>query len=293
MMRSFFSAISGLKNHRIMMDVVGNNIANVNTTGFKHARITFEDLLHQTLTPATGPTAALGGQNPVQVGNGAKLATIDMIATQGALQSTGRPTDLALQGDGFFVLSDNASTPTYFFTRDGNLSLGVAANSGDPRPLVHSSTGMHIKGWVPPQASGTADSTTAPTTDITIPATSGSTPVIGFDIGADGIISLLLADGTTVANYAQIAIALFPNAEGLTRAGSSLFQPTANSGAASYNGAKINGRGELNAGFLEMSNVDLATEFTNLIIAQRGFQGNARVITAADEMLQDLVNIKR
>jgi flagellar hook protein FlgE len=293
MMRSFFSAISGLKNHKLMMDVVGNNIANVNTTGFKHARTTFQDLLHQTLSPATAPTATIGGQNPVQVGNGSKLATIDMIATQGALQSTGRPTDLALQGDGYFVLSDNASTPVYFFTRDGNMSLGLAASATDPRPLLHTATGMRLKGWAPPQAASTADSTTAPTTDITIPATSGSTAVIGFDLDASGIISLLLADGTTVANHAQVAIALFPNPEGLSSAGQTLFQPSANSGGASYNGARVNGRAEVNAGFLEMSNVDLATEFTSLIIAQRGFQGNTRVITAADEMLQDLVNIKR
>jgi flagellar hook protein FlgE len=152
---------------------------------------------------------------------------------------------------------------------------------------------MHLKGWQPPQAAGTADSTTAPTTDITIPTTSNNVQVVGFDIDANGVIALQLSDGTTTANYAQLAIATFANPEGLTHAGSTMFQSSGNSGAASYNGGNVNGRGPVNAGFLEMSNVDLATEFTNMIIAQRGFQGNSRVITAADEMLQDLVNIKR
>jgi flagellar hook protein FlgE len=294
MMRSFFSAITGLKNHKLMMDVVGNNIANVNTTGFKESRATFQDLLYQTLRPATSPTSTLGGQNPSQVGNGSKLATIDTIATQGALQSTGRMTDLAIQGNGYFVLSDNAaSNPMYFFTRDGNMSLGSAANATDPRPLIHSPSGMHVKGWLPPQSAGTADSTTAPTTDITIPTTSNSVQVVGFDIDANGIVSLQLADGTTTANYAQLAMSTFANPEGLTHSGSTMFTSSGNSGQPSYNGANVNGRGQINAGFLEMSNVDLATEFTNMIIAQRGFQGNSRVITAADEMLQDLVNIKR
>jgi flagellar hook protein FlgE len=293
MMRSFFSAISGLRNQQLMMDVVGNNIANVNTTGFKSARITFQDIISQTLRQATAPTATLGGMNPMQVGLGVQTGTIDMIITQGNLQSTSKPTDLAIQGDGYFVLSDNAATPAYFFTRDGNLDLGVPTNPGDPRPLVHSATGLHVKGWVPPQPSGTADTTTAPATDITIPTNVGGVAVTGFNIDAHGIVNLLLADGTTQTNYAQIAIATFPNAGGLTRTGGNLYQTSANSGAASYNGAGVNGRGTTQAGFLEMSNVDLATQFTNMIIAQRGFQANSRVITATDEVLQDLVNIKR
>lgn len=292
MMRSFFSAISGLRGHQLMMDVVGNNIANVNTTGYKGARVTFQDIMSQTVRAAGAPTAAVGGQNPVQVGLGIQPSSIDTILSQGSLQVTAKPTDLALQGDGYFVLSDNAATPNYSFTRDGNFDLGVVT-AGDPRPLIHGPTGLHVKGFVPPLAAGSADTATAPTTDVTIPATSGAVAVTGFTIDQNGIITLVLADGTTVNNHAQIAVSTFPNPAGLSRSGSNMYQVSANSGAAAYNGANTNGRGQTNAGFLEMSNVDLAAEFTRMIIAERGFQANARVITASDEMLQDLVNIKR
>ncbi|HZR99605.1 MAG TPA: flagellar hook-basal body complex protein [Chloroflexota bacterium] len=294
MMRSLFSAISGLRNHQLLMDNVGNNIANVNTTGFKGSRVTFQDVISQTLRQAGGPTDQRGGANPLQVGLGVQVGTIDTMITQGNLQATDKPTDVAIQGDGYFVLSDNAQTnPSYTFTRDGNLSLGVAPNGGTDRPLVHSATGLHLKGWMPPQASGTADTTTAPTSDVTIPDTQNGVAVTGFNIDSTGVITLTLADGTTSAPYAQIAVAKFANAAGLNRAGGNLFTPSANSGAASYNGAAVGGRGELKAGFLEMSNVDLAAQFTNMIIAQRGFQANSRIITATDEVLQDLVNIKR
>jgi flagellar hook protein FlgE len=293
MMRSLFSAITGLRNHQLMMDIVGNNIANVNTTGYKASRVTFQDVISQTLSAASAPTDTAGGKNPKQVGLGSQVATVDTIVTQGNHQTTGKPTDLAIQGDGYFLLSDNASTPTYSFTRDGNLDLGAAQNAGADRPLVHAASGLRIKGWVPPQSAGTADATTAPTADITIPAKKNDVAVTGFSIDASGVISLSLADGTSVANHAQVAIALFPNAGGLSRAGNSLFVPSGNSGTASYNSAGANGRGQLNSGFLEMSNVDLASQFTNMIIAQRGFQANSRVITASDEILQDLVNLKR
>lgn len=293
MMRSLFSAIMGLKNHQTMMDVVGNNIANVNTTGFKASRAMFQDVMSQTIGAASGPTDTLGGRNPRQIGLGTQLASIDMVVSQGNHQATGRPTDLAIQGEGYFVVSDNASTPTYSFTRDGNFDLGVAATATDPRPLIHTGTSYHVKGWVPPQAGGAADSTTAPTADVTIPVTQGGVAVTGYNIDTSGVVSLSLADGTSVPNYAQIAVALFANPGGLSRAGNNLFTASANSGAAAYNGAGANARGQINSGFLEMSNVDLAAQFTNMIIAQRGFQANARVITASDEILQDLVNLKR
>ena len=293
MMRSLFSAISGLKNHQLMVDTVGNNIANVNTTGFKSARVTFQDIISQTLRQAASPSANRGGQNPMQVGLGVQAGTIDQIITQGNLQATNKPTDLAIQGDGYLVLSDNAATPSYFYTRDGNLDLGVAATAGNPRPLIHSATGLVVKGYVPPQAAGAADSATPPATDIAIPQTNNGVAVTGFNIDKAGIVNLVLQNGTTVANFAQIALATFPNSGGLSRTGNNLLQSSSNSGAGAYNGASINGRGEINSGFLEMSNVDLAAQFTNMIIAQRGFQANSRVITASDEVLQDLVNIKR
>ena len=293
MMRSMFSAISGLRNHQLLMDTTGNNIANVNTTAFKGQRVTFQDIISQTMRNATQSTTNRAGFDPLQVGLGVQLSTIDTIMTQGSLQATGKPSDLAIQGDGFFVLSDNASSPAITFTRDGNFELGVAVNSGDPRPLVHAASGLHVKGYNPPKTSGDADSTDAPTTDITIPATLNSKTVTGFSVDVNGTIALSLSDGTTQANYAQVALATFQNSGGLNRIGNNMMAATSNSGTPQYNGAGIGARGTTNGGFLEMSNIDLATQFTEMIIAQRGFQANSRVITASDEVLQDLVNIKR
>ena len=129
--------------------------------------------------------------------------------------------------------------------------------------------------------------------DVAIPSAVGAVAVTGFTIDTNGIVNLVLADGTTQSNYAQIALAMFPNSGGLLRDGNNVLTPSTNSGAALFNGATNNGRGQINNGFLEMSNVDLATEFSSMIIAERGFQANSRVITTSDEMLQDLVNIKR
>jgi flagellar hook protein FlgE len=281
-----------------MMDVTGNNIANVNTTAFKGSRVTFQDIISQTMRQSSGPTTAIAGLNTMQVGLGMQTATIDTLFQQGNLQSTGKPTDLGYQGDGFFVLSDNAATPTYFYTRDGNFDLGVNTTGG-PRPLVHTASGMHVKGYLGLFA-GPADATAAPTQDIEIPQSMTSTisppatsPVTAFTVSSSGIISLALADGSTIANYATIASAAFQNPAGMIRVGGNMFQPSANSGAPGFNQADTNGRGKLTQSILEMSNVDLAKEFTSMIISQRGFQANSRVITTSDEILGDLVNIKR
>lgn len=231
MMRSLFSAISGLKGHQTMMDVVGNNISNVNTTAFKSSRITFQDIISQTLRPGTAT------QNPMQVGLGVQTGSIDNVMTQGNLQSTGKPTDFAIQGDGFFQLAGGV------YTRDGNFSFNPAGNG-----LIHAATGL---------------------------ALTGATV-------ANGVVDL-----------SNVQLANFPNPSGLDRAGNNLFRASAASGGPTTGAPGAAGFGTVQAGFLEMSNVDLAAQFTNMIIAQRGFQANSRVITASDEILQDLVNIKR
>ena len=232
MMRSLFSAISGLKAHQTMMDVVGNNISNVNTSAFKSSRITFQDIISQTVRGAQAPTGSLGGMNPVQVGLGVQTGSVDSLMTQGNLQSTNKPTDVAIQGDGFFAVTDGTNT---LYTRDGNFTIDSAGK------LIHAATGMTV---VPA---------------VTVPA------------GATN----------------------FTNPGGLTRTGNNLFAASNNSGPATPGTPGTNGLGTVQVGFLEMSNVDLAAQFTNMIIAQRGFQANSRVITASDEVLQDLVNIKR
>src|ERR687883_890986 len=165
MMRSMFSAISGLKNHQTFMDVVGNNIANVNTTGFKQSRVTFQDILSQTIRGASGPQNGRGGVNPEQVGLGVLLSGVETIQTQGTLQSTGKLTDMAIQGDGFFVVSDGRQS---FYTRDGAFDLGVDGT------LLNPASGLKVMGWQADPVTGAVD-TTLPPTSITIPIGAGMT----------------------------------------------------------------------------------------------------------------------
>ncbi len=531
MMRSMFSAIAGLRNHQTFMDVVGNNIANVNTTGFKQSRVTFQDILSQTIRGASSPQAGRGGVNPAQVGLGMVLAGIDTVQTQGTLQSTGKLTDMAIQGDGYFVLSDGTNQ---FYSRDGSFDLAIDGS------LVNPSSGLKVMGW---QADSTGTVNTAgPVTSMSIPigqgmvgqastditvkgnldtdvtgagtitqsntsggaatlygaftGTAGTNVIVRISAGGvaagvvssvdystdggttwtpsavsggvatiagglsvaiasdtdnaaldtytftasppsvslsstaydslgvahsvdlkftktaantwtwditgldgssvtttvaagvgtattglgdltiqgltavftsagkydasasqaastnltptitiaptgaattlnDGASSLSLtldlsgmtqlsgstdltsetdgASAGTLTSFAvgqsgeitgiysnghkqtlgQMALASFANPSGLLKSGSNLFATSANSGTARIGTADSGGRGQVATGFLEMSNVDLAQQFTNMIMAERGFQANSRVITTSDEILQDLVNLKR
>src|ERR671935_1763874 len=176
MMRSMFSAISGLKNHQIFMDVVGNNIANVNTAGFRQSRVTFHDVLNQTLRAASGPQSGRGGVNPAQVGMGVMISGIDTIQTQGTLQSTGKLTDMAIQGDGFFVVSDGVQS---FYTRDGAFDLGIDGT------LLNPSSGLKVMGWQADPVTGLVD-TTKPTTSISIPIGAGMTGKGSTALTVDG-----------------------------------------------------------------------------------------------------------
>ncbi|HOP75137.1 MAG TPA: flagellar hook-basal body complex protein, partial [Bacillota bacterium] len=158
MMRSMFAGVSGLRNHQTRMDVIGNNIANVNTIGFKSSRVTFQDTLNQTLRGASAPQGSRGGINPLQVGLGMSIATIDILQTQGNLQNTGNISDLAIQGDGFFILSDGSRQ---YYTRAGNFNLEAGGR------LVNPGNGLVVQGWM-------ADSTgkinaNGPLTDIQLP----------------------------------------------------------------------------------------------------------------------------
>src|SRR5919202_6462759 len=412
MMRSLFSAISGLKNHQTFMDVVGNNIANVNTTGFKQSRVTFQDILSQTLRGAAGPQNGRGGVNPEQVGLGVLLSGVDTIQTQGTLQSTGKLTDIAIQGDGYFVVNDGKQN---FFTRDGAFDLGIDGT------LLNPASGLKVLGWQADPVTGAVDSTTPPTslvipigagmtgkastnltttgnlnsstaagttvplsstvydslgnahqltiafqpsgtadqwnytvsdtatppnqlatgsvkftttgkydttpgantpTTINMPLTNGATTpetftldlgqvtqlsaasnlssntdgasagsLTTFSIGCSGEITGVYSNGYKQP-LGQIALASFQNPSGLMKAGGNLFTTSPNSGNPAVGTPDSNGRGQIATGFLEGSNVDLAQQFTNMIMAERGFQANSRVITTSDEILQDLVNIK-
>jgi len=312
MMRSLYSAISGLKNHQVKMDVIGNNIANVNTTGFKRSRVTFATTLSQTLKGASTPTTTLGGTNAMQVGMGAMLGSIDQIMTQGSTQSTGKATDMLIQGPGFFVLDNNGTV----YSRAGAFSLDSAGNLVDP------GTGAKVQGTM--FATLAAANASPPVFTAMGPIrivigsqlyTPGTTATVGtgaatdaaldsYSIDQKGVITGVYITPATVgppataaisqtAKIGQIAVANFSNDSGLENVGNNFYRETSNSGTATVGEAGSTGRGTIVPSAIEMSNVDLATEFTDMIVAQRGFQANGRVITVSDSLLQELIDLKR
>jgi len=433
MMRSMFSGVSGLRAHQTRMDVIGNNVANVNTVAFKSGRVTFHEIFSQTLQGASAPdpTTGRGGRNPMQIGLGLGVGAVDTITTGGSLERTDNATDLSIEGDGFFICKGGI-TDTFRFTRAGNFGIDRLGN------LVTGS-GLNVYGWqalksdgsgefdtekpiepinlysdsyrnkriisakatsrvelsgnlnaAKPTASdpptdddmfivpltiydklgnnykinvrfykqsvdGTNDTTTwvwevVPDGPITSSATgtitfnaegiatNASNPVVvtfdpddtvgtnsfdvsfdfskitmfaadnsvkptsvdgypsgslvTFSLGADGVITGIYDNGQQQP-LALIAISGFENPAGLLKVGDNMYMPTTNSGDFKAVKPGTNGTGTLNPGTLEMSNVDLSKEFTDMIITQRGFQANSRIITTSDEMLQELVNLKR
>ena len=284
MMRAMFAAISGLKVHQTMLDVAANDIANVNTVGYKAGRTSFKDALAQTQRGASSPSTALGGTNPQQIGLGVQLGSIDSVMSSGAIQSTGNALDVAIQGSGWFRVADGAvgaAGTSTSYTRAGNFALDSSGN------LVTQDGGF-VVGYAqtaagPPPVFGAVDAA------ITVPAGAKS-----ISIGQDGYVTYVDATGTTVG-LAKITLAKFPNDSGLNRISGNRFASSNNSGAVAVGlpGDTTTGVGTLASGGIEMSNVDLASEFTSIIVAQRGFQANSRVISASDQILQDLVNIGR
>jgi flagellar hook protein FlgE len=277
MMRGMFTAISGLKQHQTMLDVTANDIANVNTIGYKSSRVTFEDTLTQMQRGASGATTNNGGTNAAQVGLGVGLGSIDNLMTGGAVQTTGNPLDVAIQNDGFFEIAQGDPTATLSpteYTRAGNFSINSAGY------LVTQGGGY---------VTGVTNGTPVGTTPVAIKVPTNATGVAIDQAG--GVSYVDPATNTRVTPY-KIALATFPNASGLERAGDNMWTPSANSGPATTNVPGVGGAGTLSPGSVEMSNVDLAQTFTNMITAERGFQANSRVITTADDMLQDLVNMK-
>ncbi|MFC7372177.1 flagellar basal body rod protein FlgG [Fictibacillus iocasae] len=282
MLRSMYSGISGMKNFQVKLDVIGNNIANVNTYGFKKGRTTFKDLVSQQIAGATAPGTDRGGVNARQVGLGSQIASIDTVQTQGSLQTTGRPLDLGISGDGFFIVGTGTATaPNMNFTRAGNFYL-------DKDGTLVNSDGLFVVGY--PSTGGVVN--TSQFGKIKIPTDAKS-----FSIGANGVVNYV--DGTGgLLQAGQIMLAKFPNNEGLEKIGQNLYKNSANSGPAPTAVGDLvipgeEGAGSIVSSALEMSNVDLSEEFTEMIVAQRGFQANTRIITTSDEILQELVNLKR
>ncbi len=460
-MRSLYAGVSGLQNHQTRMDVIGNNISNVNTTGFKKGRVEFQDMLSQTMAGAARPTDEVGGVNPKQVGLGMNIASIDTIHTQGSMKTTGVMSDVAIQGDGFFILRAGNKQ---FHTRAG--SFGLDENG----TLVNPANGMRVQGWnAQTDEAGTFINTAADVEDLVIPVGSKDpasattevelacnldkrTPLIpagataaetregtwsidktiydnfgnthtlrvnytrvagtqnqwqgevivdpdsetptntltnvgaegnadntfiatfsnlgtlesvtdpqgdlvnegqlqvnvGFDVleaapeegeqvrqnfqltlgevgsvvdtmtqfaeksstkafrqdgypmgylenykvDQSGIITGVYSNGTNRV-LGQIALSSFTNPGGLEKAGENTYVVSNNSGEARIGESGVAGKGKVIAGALEMSNVDLAEQFTDMIVTQRGFQANSKSITTSDQMLQELLTLKR
>ena len=420
-LRSLSSGVTGLQTTTTMMDIIGNNVANINTTGYKASRVTFGEMFSQTLRGATGATDTSGGTDPLQVGLGTSVESIDTLFSQGAIESTGNSNDLAIEGDGFFVVKNGGKTQ---YTRVGALALdssnnltmagigailqGKMANdqgvipagatltniqvdqsktsppkattsvnmggnvdasaatyvpaSAGPPPVAESggkaSTTMNVydslgnthaltvtmtknataNTWDysitdssnTQVASGSvtfnADGTLATGSPVVIPSitlTNGAAPLnVTVDMSAmtqtqgtgsitpekvdgyasgqmsswsvdeNGYINATFSNGQ-VMKLGQVMVAEFNNPEGLTQTGSGIYDVSPNSGIPELISPGGDTRSKILSGSLEQSNVDLPTEFTKMIVAQRGFQANARVITTSDEILQELVNLKR
>jgi len=287
------------------MDVIGNNIANVNTTGYKTSRVIFQDIFSQTSRGGMANSPINGGTNPVQIGLGIKLSAIDVMHTPAPLARTDNPFDMMIEGDGFFVVEGPNGN---FYTRAGNFKLdddGWLTTSDGYYVLGYKADMEYIEGipGVPPDPDIPAfidvsdidyDNLTRiqlKVVDPTDPPAHDPIDLVGFSVGDDGSVSVII-DNEKVT-IAKIAVAMFSNPGGLEKAGNSLYRKTASSGEAVVAPALENGSGKIMSGGLEMSNVDLATEFTDMIVTQRGFQANSRIITVSDTLLEELVNLKR
>jgi len=433
MMRSLYSGISGLRNHQTRMDVIGNNIANVNTAGYKTSRVIFQDIFSQNVSAGMANQGEVGGTNPMQVGLGIRLSTVDVIHSRAAFQRTDRETDMMINGDGFFIVAQvNPDTGEFerLYTRAGNFDIDndgyLTTSSG---LYVLGSTFELVMGVVDPGNEGIArrapinrgafsegdeipaypaggfrpgdvipaglfrndpDDEPFPASQITItvdnmhewnsqlpatitqdwPATNrplftavaardpifglvqgASNPGLsrirvtaeravlpdidpttglpfgaperevgetndeyrerleawlegvvanapteevglpGFSVADNGDISVIMGNRKVVIG--RLSIGVFSNPSGLEKAGNSLYLESASSGPVTVTEAFLDGAGKIDGGGLEMSNVDLANEFTDMIVTQRGFQANSRIITVSDTMLEELVNLKR
>jgi flagellar hook protein FlgE len=299
MMAGMYAAISGLDANQAMLNETANDLANVNTVGYKAASITFADSLTQVMHGASGPTTTNGGSNPEQIGLGVQVSATVNEMTEGSFQSTNNPLDIAIEGPGFLRVGPGdpvAEEPTknlpanVDYTRAGDLTTDAAG-------YLTTQSGEYVIG-VNAEVITEAETgdTYAPGKEpsyIRIPP--GSSNVT---IGQDGAVSYTDENKEDTKTYltrvtaGYISLATFANESGLERLGGSLWAQTANSGTPIVGTPDSPGFGSTIGGELEMSNVDLATEMTNMITAERGYQANSRVISTADEMLGTLVTMQ-
>jgi flagellar hook protein FlgE len=266
-----YSGVSGMRGFQTKLDVIGNNIANVNTIGFKGSRVMFKDIMSQTVAGVTAPTdGGQGGVNAKQIGLGVTVAAIDTIHAPGSAMTTNNVTDLRIDGDGFFAVSPFGDE-TVYLTRAGNFNIDATRN------LVNVD-GLHV-----------LDTGGAP-----IALDEG---VVAFSISQNGEIIAINEEGTAEPTGTFIAVVKVANPAGLEKIGGNLYRTTPNATVEDLVLSQANdlglGTGAIISGQLEMSNVELTNELTEMIIAQRGFQANSRIITTSDEVLQEILNLKR
>ena len=275
MMNSLNIGLSGLEQFQQEIEVIGNNVANVNTTGYKGARMTFADTFSQTLG-ASGAAAE-------QVGSGVKTGAITNLWTQGTIVSTQAPSDLAVKGNGFFVVRDALSNAQYV-TRAGDFQVDQSGRLITP-------DGMFLQGYND-AGLGTIGDLTVDRTGA--PASAAQTATVSsFSVDKQGRITVKLSDNTEFVR-GQVLLQSVTNPQALVKEGDNLYSGLANAGPlAAPSAPGQNGLGEIQGSALEQSNVDLATELTGLISTQRAFQANSRLITTTDEVLQEVVNLKR
>jgi flagellar hook protein FlgE len=307
MMRAMSSAIAGLKAMQTGIDVIGNNISNVNTNGFKASRTTYSDVYYQTISGATAgdfdkannTAVTKGGTNNYQLGYGATAASVDVYTGRNGYDTTSSATDCYIDGEGYFAVMDggSATAPTYAYTRVGDFhfdSNGELVNSRGS--LVCGSNNSALD----PKDPAAVTYSPAPSTDAdTLNEITTPVPIVvkefssykNVKIGSDGVITGE-RDGN-VLTLGRIAIANIPNPAGLTQAGGSMYKTSSSSGTATFYTAGAGPTGKLVTSALETSNVDLSTELANMIVTQRGFQANSKIISVTDSMLEEIVNMKR
>ena len=260
MIRSLWISKTGLDAQQTQMDVIANNLANVSTNGFKRARAVFEDLLYQTLRQP-GAQSSQQSQLPtgLQIGTGVKPVATTRIFSQGNLQQSGNPLDIAIQGNGFFqVLMPDGSTA---YTRDGSFQV-------DSQGQLVTASGFSVQ------------------PAITIPANA-----LSVTIGRDGVVSVLRAGSPTPSQVGALQLASFTNPAGLQSFGENLYIETASSGTPSANTPGTNGLGLLNQGYVETSNVNVVEELVAMIQTQRAYEINSKSISTSDQMLQRLTQL--
>jgi flagellar hook protein FlgE len=288
MLRSLSTAVSGMQNYQQQIDVIGDNIANVNTLGFHASRADFADSFSQTLQASSAGSAGTSGQSAMQVGSGVATAAIRSVDTQGALARTDLPTDLAIAGNGYFMVRDTV-TNTQYATRAGDFRL-------DAQGYLVTNTGCRVQGYTDPDLKTLGDVQINATGK---PASAkADADLLTFDIDLQGKVNVNLSDGTQFVR-GQILLQNFSDPQALMREGNNLYSgigaagPLGGAGSPTPAAPGTNGLGQVQKGALELSNVDLATEFSELIAAQRAFQASARMITTSDELMQETVNLKR